>query len=128
MRYVILAAALLCAGAAPAATAPDIAAFVKRDGFTHIKISPDGDYYAASVPGEDNSVLVIVHRADNKPTGGFGLGKNTYIADFEWVNPTRARRPAYSVMDTARLSRDFGIRPVSWQDGLGSVLDESGIA
>ena len=42
--------------------------------------------------------------------------------------PTRARRPAYSVMDTSRLTRDFGIRPVSWQDGLGSVLDESGIA
>ncbi|MFL6593044.1 MAG: alpha/beta hydrolase family protein [Luteimonas sp.] len=89
MRYLILAAALLWVGPAPAATAPDIAAFVKRDGFTDIKISPDGDYYAASVPGEDNSVLVIVHRADNTPTGGFGLGKNTYIADFEWVNPTR---------------------------------------
>jgi len=42
--------------------------------------------------------------------------------------PTRARRPAYSVLDTARLARDFGIRPVSWQDGLGSVLHQSGIA
>jgi dTDP-4-dehydrorhamnose reductase len=42
--------------------------------------------------------------------------------------PTRARRPAYSVLDTARLARDFGIRSVSWQDGLGSVLDQSGIA
>jgi dTDP-4-dehydrorhamnose reductase len=42
--------------------------------------------------------------------------------------PTRARRPAYSVLDTARLTRDFGIRPVAWQDGLGSVLDESGTA
>jgi len=38
--------------------------------------------------------------------------------------PTRARRPAYSVLDTTRLARDFGIRPMSWQDGVGSVLKE----
>jgi dTDP-4-dehydrorhamnose reductase len=37
--------------------------------------------------------------------------------------PTPARRPAYSVLDTARLQQDFEIRPAAWQDGLGSVLD-----
>ena len=37
--------------------------------------------------------------------------------------PTPAKRPAYSVLDTTRLQRDFEIRPAAWQDGLGSVLD-----
>lgn len=37
--------------------------------------------------------------------------------------PTRALRPAYSVLDTARLQQDFGLTPPSWQDGVGKVLD-----
>ena len=40
--------------------------------------------------------------------------------------PTPARRPAYSVMDTARLRRDFGIAPPDWRDGLRAVV--AGIA
>lgn len=88
-RIAASAALLLCVGLAQAATPVDIAAFTRHDSFDDIKISPDGEYYAMSVPGEDHSVLAIVHRADNKPTGGFNFGKNTYIADFEWVSPTR---------------------------------------
>ncbi|HWS77439.1 MAG TPA: dTDP-4-dehydrorhamnose reductase [Thermomonas sp.] len=38
--------------------------------------------------------------------------------------PTPARRPAYSVLDTARLQRDFGIVPPDWRDGLRTTLDE----
>jgi dTDP-4-dehydrorhamnose reductase len=38
--------------------------------------------------------------------------------------PTPAQRPAWSVLDTTRLQRDFRIQPIAWQDGLGSVLDE----
>ncbi|QNN46119.1 dTDP-4-dehydrorhamnose reductase [Thermomonas brevis] len=36
--------------------------------------------------------------------------------------PTPARRPAYSVLDTAKLSADFGIVPPDWRDGLRAVL------
>jgi dTDP-4-dehydrorhamnose reductase len=38
--------------------------------------------------------------------------------------PTPARRPAYSVLDTSRLQRDFGIVPPDWRDGLESTLRE----
>ena len=38
--------------------------------------------------------------------------------------PTPAARPAYSVLDTSALRRDFALCLPSWQDGLGSVLDE----
>ena len=36
--------------------------------------------------------------------------------------PTPARRPAYSVLDTAKLRRDFGIVPPDWHAGLRETL------
>ena len=38
--------------------------------------------------------------------------------------PTPASRPAYSVLDTTRLQRDFGIVPPDWRDGLARTLTE----
>lgn len=38
--------------------------------------------------------------------------------------PTPARRPAYSVLDSAKLRRDFGIVPPDWRDGLRATLRE----
>lgn len=37
--------------------------------------------------------------------------------------PTRAARPAYSVLDHSSLQRDFSLSLPSWQDGLDRVLD-----
>jgi dTDP-4-dehydrorhamnose reductase len=37
--------------------------------------------------------------------------------------PTRARRPAWSVLDTSRLAADFGIRLPPWQDGVAECLE-----
>ena len=37
--------------------------------------------------------------------------------------PTPAARPAYSVLDTTRLRRDFGIDLPDWRDGLAGALD-----
>jgi dipeptidyl aminopeptidase/acylaminoacyl peptidase len=83
-----LAVALAAVMASPASSAPvDVASFMKRDQFDAIKLSPNGDYFAASVPVEDRSVLVIIRRADSKPTATFNLGKNKYVYDFAWVNP-----------------------------------------
>ncbi|HJU38844.1 MAG TPA: sugar nucleotide-binding protein, partial [Tahibacter sp.] len=41
-------------------------------------------------------------------------------ADF----PTKARRPAYSVLDTARLRATFGVHLPSWEEGLAGVIGE----
>jgi dTDP-4-dehydrorhamnose reductase len=38
--------------------------------------------------------------------------------------PTPARRPAYSVLDTARVRADFGIAPPQWREGLRRTLEE----
>jgi len=37
--------------------------------------------------------------------------------------PTRARRPAWSVLDSAAFERDFGIHIGDWREGLDEVLD-----
>ncbi|WP_159015416.1 alpha/beta hydrolase family protein [Cognatiluteimonas profundi] len=72
-----------------AAVTVDVAPYAKRDDFETIKLSPNGDYYAATVPMEGKSVLLVVHRSDNKASAGFSLGKNTYVAHFDWVSPKR---------------------------------------
>jgi dTDP-4-dehydrorhamnose reductase len=43
------------------------------------------------------------------------IGTNEY--------PTPARRPANSVMDTARLQKTFGIRLPDWEESLGLVME-----
>ena len=39
-------------------------------------------------------------------------------------HPTRAQRPAYSVLDHARLAHAFGLQLPDWRQGLHAVLDE----
>jgi len=36
--------------------------------------------------------------------------------------PTRARRPAYSVLDTRKLRETFGLHLAPWQEGLDAVI------
>ncbi|WP_133499521.1 alpha/beta hydrolase family protein [Cognatilysobacter terrigena] len=80
-----LALALACANA----HAVDVDSFIRRDKFHDIKISPTGEYLAATVPFEDRVAFVILRRSDNKVTGTFDLGRNTAIAGFDWVNDER---------------------------------------
>lgn len=90
MKYLgwtmLLALGLL---ASPMAGAVDVQAYVKKERFDNIKLSPKGDYYAATVKLENRTALVILRRSDNKLTANFNMGKNTHVVDFEWVNPER---------------------------------------
>lgn len=83
----LLLAAGMLAGAA--AEAVDVDAYVKKDKFEDIKLSPKGEYFAATVPLEDRTVLAIVRRADSKVTGHFALGRNSHVSRFWWVNDER---------------------------------------
>jgi dTDP-4-dehydrorhamnose reductase len=38
--------------------------------------------------------------------------------------PTPARRPANSLLSTARITRDYGVRPRPWRDGLPQLIDD----
>ena len=68
------------------AAAVDVTPFVKRGLFEDIKISPTGEYYAATVPLDDRTALTILRRSDNQLVSSVSLGKNTEIAGFRWVN------------------------------------------
>ncbi|MBK4723110.1 dTDP-4-dehydrorhamnose reductase [Azospirillum sp. YIM DDC1] len=61
----------------------------------------------------------IVERAAGR-TGRKPPVRPIATADF----PTPARRPANSVLDTARIGQAYGIAPADWMGGLDRMLDE----
>lgn len=103
MRILSLLLAFLCAGlaaaqeAAPPKGSPaqvPLSSFLDPGSFGSLKLSPDGSYYAATVPMGDRTVLVILRRSDMKQTAVVSLEKKGHVAGFEWVNP---RQVVYSV-------------------------------
>lgn len=89
-RSTILVALWLAAAlATSSARAVDIEPFVKDDRFETIKISPNGEYFAATVPFEDRTALVVMDRKDKKLLGTFQLGRNSAVYGFNWVSPDR---------------------------------------
>jgi len=67
----------------------DVDAFVRKDQFEDIKLSPNGEYLAATVPLEDSTALAITSRTETKMLATFSMGKNTHVDDFWWVSPDR---------------------------------------
>lgn len=63
--------------------------FLRKDQFGELKISPDGQYLAATMPMEDRTGLAILRRADGKVTGTFSMGRNTHVGDFYWAGDNR---------------------------------------
>ncbi len=105
-----LVAALLGSMPVCAFAQADIARFIKKDAFRDIKLSPTGEFYAASVPVEGKTILVILRRSDNKLTGTFALGKNTHIEDFWWVNDERVLMSAsekFGELDAPQLTGEL---------------------
>ena len=58
----------LALAACPVAAQVDLTPYLKQDVYREIKISPTGEYYAATVPLEDRTILVEVRRSDKQPT------------------------------------------------------------
>lgn len=116
-----MALVLACAAgfaAAPAAAAVNVEAYIKKDSFEDIKLSPNGEYYAATVPLEDRTVLVIIRRADNKLTANVTGGPKTVIGGFHWVSPDRV---------IAGLAEKFGaLSQPQWTGELYGVDAASG--
>lgn len=123
MKRWMLGGVLAFAVATPClAVTVDVGPYARNDSVDTIKLSPNGDYYATVVPMEGKSVLLIVHRADNKQTGTFNLGAHTYIADFDWVSPTRiiiSTGRKFGALDQPELTGNlYGINA----DGSGAFL------
>ncbi len=82
-------ALIVCGALAGQAGAVDLDRYLKRDDFADIKISPDGDYFAATVPMEDRTALAILRRSDSKVVGTFVPPPKNHANDFDWVNGNR---------------------------------------
>lgn len=82
--------AILLAMLPPAgAWALDVQDFVRTGSFEDLKISPRGDYFAATVPLDDRTALAILRRSDNALVATANLGENTHVSEFTWVDDDR---------------------------------------
>lgn len=104
----MLLALVLPMGSACAAV--DLAQFIRKDDFNDIKISPTGKYYAATVPLEDKTALVIFTRDGNKSVGTFMPGRNAHVSEFDWVNDERVLisvAEKYGMLDQPQLTGEI---------------------
>jgi dipeptidyl aminopeptidase/acylaminoacyl peptidase len=93
-----------------ACAAVDLAQFIRKDDFNDIKISPTGKYYAATVPLEDKTALVIFTRDGNKSAGTFMPGRNAHVSEFDWVNDERVLisvAEKYGMLDEPQLTGEI---------------------
>lgn len=86
LRSGIVVAGLLLATAAHAV---DVSRYVRKDEFNEMKLSPNGDYFAATVPLDDRTVLVTIRRSDRAVAGTFRLARDSHVDGFWWVSPDR---------------------------------------
>lgn len=67
----------------------DLDPFLRRDAYLDIKISPTGEYYAATVPLEDRTFLAVLRRSDKAVTAKLQIGEDAIVDEFWWVNDER---------------------------------------
>ena len=111
-----LVVGLLSAGA-PRAAVIDPTPFLKPDTFQTFKVSPSGDYFAATVPLEDRTLLVVLNAKDQSVTAKISLGQATHVDDFWWVNDERV---------VASIAERFGQRDLPRPTGELMAIDADG--
>lgn len=95
----------------------DIDLLIRRNEFNDIQISPDGQYFAATVPFEDRTGMAVLRRSDAKVMTSFTLGQNMHVGGFFWVNDKRL---------VIRIAEKFGLleQPQSTGELFGLDFDE----
>lgn len=83
----LLALPILAGAQAPASV--DLDPYLRKDLFSDITISPTGEYFAATVPLEDRTGLVVLRRSDMKITARVSMGKDSHILSVAWVSDKR---------------------------------------
>ncbi|MBH1667075.1 S9 family peptidase [Stenotrophomonas maltophilia] len=91
MRRTMLTAVLVVVGsvAAGSAWAVDLTQFLRQETFTDIKISPGGEYVAATVPMEDSTAIAVMRLADKQLVGSFRPPQKNHAYEFDWVSNER---------------------------------------
>lgn len=89
MRNALLAAMIVATGMPMGAGAVELDAYLRRESFTDIKISPGGEYYATTIPFEKSTAIAILRVEDGKVVGTFNPPEGDYASKFDWVNDKR---------------------------------------
>lgn len=89
MRNALLAAMIVAMGMPGGAGAVELDAYLRRESFTDIKISPGGEYYATTIPFEKSTAIAILRVEDGKVVGTFNPPEGDYASKFDWVNDKR---------------------------------------
>lgn len=85
-----LLALILILSMTPArAESPSVRDYARHAEFAAVKLSPGGDYLAATVLQEKETNLAVIRIADMKVTGGLRAGDGRHVHDFWWVGPER---------------------------------------
>ena len=87
MRLLLIVASLLLDTAVLAAPMP-LADFARHPQYEQVKISPDGDYLAATAVVHGRTVLALIHLADMKGVNVTPRDRAD-VVDFWWVAPQR---------------------------------------
>ncbi|MCX7033866.1 MAG: prolyl oligopeptidase family serine peptidase [Arenimonas sp.] len=93
LRHVLACLALLVSTPLAAAELIPLDHFLTPGQFNEIKISPDGQHLAATVPLADRTALVVLRRKDMVRTGHAMFGAQQHVTDFHWAN---ARQLVYT--------------------------------
>ena len=67
----------------------DLKLFAKLAQYNSLKLSPDGRYFAVTLPLENTTQLAIINRKTNQIEHIFKFKKYEHVAQFYWVNDKR---------------------------------------
>lgn len=84
LAFALLAAALPAAAATPQPLPLD--AFLAPADLGDLLVSPDGEHYAATVPLEGQTALVVMRRADLAKTAQVAFHRQVHVTDVAWAN------------------------------------------
>ncbi|HDS0949731.1 TPA: S9 family peptidase [Stenotrophomonas maltophilia] len=88
--YSYLSAAVLAAVlSSGAAQAVDLDAYLRQEAFKDIKISPNGEYLATTLPGDDFTAVAILRTSDHSVVGSMRPPRDNHATSFHWVNDNR---------------------------------------
>lgn len=97
--------------------------------FKQIKISPTGEFLAATVRQENQTSLVILRLADMKMSGYVTVGDQAHVEDFYWVNPTRllftTSKSLGRLANPVAFGGLYGVNADGSKQGLVSTNDDS---
>jgi dipeptidyl aminopeptidase/acylaminoacyl peptidase len=80
---------VMCAVLPAAAGAVDLDRYLRQESFTDIKLSPGGEYLAATLPMEQSTALAILRTSDLRMVGAFRPERHNHAHGFEWVSNER---------------------------------------